>query len=359
MIKPLTPENTLKWFFARKEVKQILPNTTSLHPEIIGSIIQFMKDRLPDTYATFRIQLAHWINGGVSEWERTYELLTKTTCFTPEWFDLRYGVHAKQKKDEHYGAINNLNPVFWQKRGLTYDQAVEKIKQRQIACSHKGAALKRGVSTFTPRSVEFWIARGLSQNDAAIACANFQRRDLVFYQTKYGESEGKQKFDEIKKRRKQTWESKDKIAHSLKTLPTTNFTKSQEYKVIQRFLTDNHINEDDCMFGSPSSQFWQQIPGVGFRRYDLAIFDHSELKFIVEFHGIGHINFSEFNEEMRFDIISNNGAKLKHLGTYGEVYDNDMIKRNHILTKFPDCKYIVIWPHHIKRNQLLIEDLLK
>jgi len=78
---------------------------------------------------------------------------------------------------------------------------------------------------------------------------------------------------------------------------------------------------------------------------------------IVEFHGIGHINFSEYKEEMKDKIININGRQLIHLGTYGKVFDNDMIKRNYILTKYPWVEYYIIWTEDLinenfKKNAL-------
>ena len=77
----------------------------------------------------------------------------------------------------------------------------------------------------------------------------------------------------------------------------------------------------------------------------------------MEYHGPGHINFSDYSPEMKNAIITVNGTKLPHLGTYGNSYENDMIKRNHILKKYPHCKYYVFWNENLKEKEFKVYDL--
>lgn len=132
-------------------------------------------------------------------------------------------------------------------------------------------------------------------------------------------------------------------------------------QAINGFITTNNISVLNCRFGPPSEQFWQHIPEVGYRRYDLAVFEDStctKLKYIFEFHGPGHINFSDYRPELEHEMITIDGKKLAFLGTYGSSYKNDLTKREHILNNYPDVKYIVMWADDLKFRRFTIEQLL-
>jgi hypothetical protein len=131
-------------------------------------------------------------------------------------------------------------------------------------------------------------------------------------------------------------------------------------QAVNLFIKQNKIDPEKCMFGSPDSQFYQWIPDVGFRRYDLAVFSDAsktELKIIMEFHGPGHINFSDYSPAMKNQtIISKSGKELPHLGTYGKSYTNDYIKRKHILEKYNSVQYCVYWVEDLKNKNLRIKN---
>lgn len=124
----------------------------------------------------------------------------------------------------------------------------------------------------------------------------------------------------------------------------------------------NNIDPDTCLFGAAYNQFTVYIEDVGVRRYDLAVYSDTsktELKYIVEFHGFGHINFSDYNETMK-DVVYNVDGKTFHFfkKTYGEIYYNDMVKKNYIELTYPNVKYIVIWHEDYKNKRLLINELV-
>ena len=68
---------------------------------------------------------------------------------------------------------------------------------------------------------------------------------------------------------------------------------------------------------------------------------------------------NEYDPNLENERITVGGKILSFLGTYGDSYHNDMIKRTHIETKFPNCKYIVIWPEDFKNGVYEIDRLFK
>jgi hypothetical protein len=60
---------------------------------------------------------------------------------------------------------------------------------------------------------------------------------------------------------------------------------------------------------------------------------------------------------MKYKTISVNGKELEHLGTYGNVYQNDMAKRMHIINNYPNVKYCVMWVNDLTEKRFKIEQL--
>lgn len=124
----------------------------------------------------------------------------------------------------------------------------------------------------------------------------------------------------------------------------------------------NNINPARCMFGSPKNQFIQLIPNLGYRRYDLAVFSDetlANLEIILEYHGPGHINFSDYHPLLENEYITINGKKLLHLGTYSTAYKNDLAKKTFIQDNYPGVKYIVMWYDDLKNKRFKIDELYK
>lgn len=50
-----------------------------------------------------------------------------------------------------------------------------------------------------------------------------------------------------------------------------------------------------------------------------------------------------------------NGKSLPWLGTYGQSYYNDLIKRQHILDNFSEVKYFVFWNRDLTAKDFRIK----
>jgi hypothetical protein len=249
---------------------------------------------------------------------------------------------------------------YWLDRGYSIEETTKKISEIQTERSKK-SPLKKGVKKFSIRCVEYWVERGYDPDTAAQIISKLQRRDLDFYVAKFGD-DGEAKFNEAKIKRKETWKTKNKLEHAILATPKTFNPAGQEMQAINGFLTANDIPVENCSYGPPNQQFWQYIPNVGFRRYDLAVFADSSktvLKYIVEYHGPGHVNFSDYHPALENETMTLDGKILKHLGTYGASYKNDFAKRQHILENFPGVEYFVIWPNDLKLKRFKIDELSK
>ena len=313
--------------------------------------------------------IAHWIVLGILDWKTRYEALCDEgiTSSSLVAYQLRYGELIGNEKYQE-NAIKKTNHFtnkkeFWIASGLTESQAIEEVSKIQKDRNLKAQSAMKLDDSWKKRHRGFyiyWINKGLSDEEAEKIVGDINRRDKAYYINRYGDKEGNAKYEASKHRRCTTWTTKDKIAHSLATVPGSTNTGSQEYMAIKEFMLANNINPDFCKHGKPKDQFWQIIPNVGFRRYDLAVFEdetRTKLKLIFEYHGAGHVNFSDYNERMKNEYIQINGRTVRRFGTYGEAYENDTAKRNHILAKYPDVDYIIMWTNDLKEKRFTIDEL--
>lgn len=312
----------------------------------------------------YRRLLSFLIIGTENFIDRERELL-KYPRMSIQYFEILYGKDAaKEKWDKFVASTRTGRPnciEYWISKGHSADEAIEKVKQHQTAMSSRSK--NRDHKKYSNRCIEYWINKGFSEQEARVLISKQQTRDLDFFIKKYGEVDGKNHYNAARKKKKNTWKNKsisEKNQHRIKTAPKTYNPNGQEIRSIKLFIEQNSIPIENCMFGSPYNQFTQEIPGLGIRRYDLAVFTDntkSKLIAIMEFHGPGHINFSDYTESMSDQYITIKGRRLDHLGTYGDSYRNDMAKRKWILYRFPDCKYYVFWPKDLSNKDFKVYDL--
>lgn len=93
---------------------------------------------------------------------------------------LRYGknnvekilVEQSTRKTRHFP--NTVN--YWLEKGLSINQAKIEVSKCQSVRSVLSPASQKGASEYSKRCIGFWIKKGLSEEDAKKEVANFQRR---------------------------------------------------------------------------------------------------------------------------------------------------------------------------------------
>lgn len=329
--------------------------------------------------------LSHESEKGLTEWFEIYDPRQSRDWFKQIciWIKLNKNNFVSSRKEmEEYGIYRNDLTMFKMKFGevdgqIRYDTMAgnrpcitdaisniaesKNISKEELLSTFGKKAYKVKLERGIVKNTDNWRKQGFSEIEILEKSSNAARRDLTFFVTKYGELEGNKRYNQMIEKRKKAWDDIDKKEHSLKTMINNTNVSVQELEILNKFILVNNldIGKYKLMYGANKDQFYQYIPNIGYRRYDLAIFENNELIMIVEYHGMYHINFSDYNEEMRDEPIPfNTGVISLFAPTYGKVYDNDMAKRNHILSKFPNAKYIVIWPDDIKNNNYKIENLI-
>lgn len=360
-------KNLIDWFLGPTVVRSILGNSfilSSIHKNNIKEFFEYYgKD---DRSSIWRKNIAIWIKYNVDNWIQRRKDLSMTSSNSKEWYQLMYGDDWELLYNKNCANLKKRLPSsieFYQNNGHDKNEAMMLRNDRQRRVALKSAAKLKGTSEFTVRSPKYWVRQGFSIDEAKEKVKLIQIRDLDYFINKYGYKNGIERFEQSKTKRKNTWQTKDKIEHGKLTTPNWYNPNGQEMRAIYGFLESNNISESQCRFGSPREQFYQYIPDVGYRRYDLAVYETcekkiDELKYIVEYHGPGHINFSDYNESLENELITIGGKNLAHLGTYGASYKNDQAKRKHILDNYPNVQYIIIWSNDLYEKRFRIDELL-
>jgi len=357
-------KDPIKGFYASSTVREILGNGFVLTPEQESNIIEFFtfyneKDR----YQYWRRKIAIWIRDDLGDWIDRRKKLQKVTVRSKGWYKLMYADWESEYKKSSDMVKRSLPSCeeYWINKGFSREEAKIKVSESQ---SVKGQTYKKKYEGKhrhnSVRCVEFWMDRGFTLEEAEQKVYNVQARNLDFFIDTYGYVEGVKRYNESRNKRQKTWETKDREEHGKVTLPKSYNPDGQEMQAVHGFIKANDIDPEKCRFGAPADQFYQYIPNVGYRRYDLAVYsdsDRKNLELVFEFHGPGHVNFSDYDESMRDQLITANGKVLKHLGKYGDAYDNDKAKRDHILNTYPGVKYVVMWHHDLKDKKFLMEEL--
>jgi len=108
-----------------------------------------------------------------------------------------------QTQADAFGNFSNT-PRYWMQRGFDRDAAISAANQvqknRAARAGNKSRGQPRG-----PRTVDYWISKGHTADQAAELVSAWQRRDTEWFVMMYGPDEGQTRYDQMIKRRQQTW----------------------------------------------------------------------------------------------------------------------------------------------------------
>jgi len=97
-----------------------------------------------------------------------------------------------RKRTAHFKNIDS----YWINLGYTKEEAEKQVSHIQAKRSNISAEKTRGVSIYSCRSLSFWINRGLTESQAKEKVKEIQSTNgLDFYVKKYGEAEGRARYD--------------------------------------------------------------------------------------------------------------------------------------------------------------------
>lgn len=127
-----------------------------------------------------------------------------------DYYKARYG-HNYYKKFSEYKNKKKQNAItnfanceeYWTAQGLTHQGAQEQIHKVQKNRAKKAKIILS--SNGSPRTIKYWIEKGLSVEESKKIVRDIQARDLEFYINKYGNEIGTYKYQKSIQKKLVTW----------------------------------------------------------------------------------------------------------------------------------------------------------
>ncbi len=186
-------------FLKRKYVKQRLCNHTLTEQQIIRLNNFFSRYSCKET-ENMHYSICCFILNDLNNYIGRYCRLKKITGTTLYSQFLRYGrigieIYKKQVAKNIKNLPNCLD--YWINLGYSIDDAKNKIKEVQSKRGNIAAQITTGSSEYTIRSIQYWLRKGFTELAAKEKVKNIQTKNgSAFYIQKYGEIEGKKKYDD-------------------------------------------------------------------------------------------------------------------------------------------------------------------
>lgn len=169
---------------------------------------------------------------------------------------------------------------YWIKKGMTYDEARQRVSEIQSKNAHKHHAKKPEYKSMTPNSVNYWIKKGYSEIEAEELRRPYVNKSLqskLKYIERYGHTLGLEKYEDVRNRRVITLLSK------YGTTVTNGYVSKESLKFFVRLYKEirkHGIERNDIYWGiGGSKEFAMHYNGKNYF-YDFTI---KSKKIIIEY----------------------------------------------------------------------------
>lgn len=357
-------DREIKRFMKRKPTMQKLGDNyvlTTAQYSRLAKVLEYFGSckKAENMHITIATMIQHDLTNYVGRIKRLRGI-PGTTVYTQM---LRYGrsyatVYTDQSKKKTSHFKNTLR--YWLDQGFTHGEAYDRVVEVQIERSKKSALKTTGTSMYTVRSVEFWLSRGYSLEQAHAEVNRIQvTNGLAFYVNKYGKTQGAELFAQrINKWQQTLSENNDydllclKKGHSIASClargdtieeATNNYAKLLNHlKLIRRRpstvsqklfdLIVNKIGTNGVYYDSLNYEFL-----LSGHRVD---FFHKESGTVVEFYGdFYHRNPAKFAAEFVAHNISSAERWNIDETRISRIKDNPLVKQ-----------VIIVWESEYRTN---------
>lgn len=212
LTKTITPEIFLSKLYDKKLISYDLMVDPLVVNELGVIIRQHGIDNLSNSISTIcDIIQYHSANMSISG---RYSNTKKFKYSTQDYFNARYGDEGESMY-QNYKVRNSLqakrnfpnNTDYWIVRGYNTSSAIQKSLDVQKNRAKLSADVTKG--RVSCRSFEYWVKKGIPEDDAKMIVREMQTRDLDYFIRKYGEDLGTIKFFDMINARTKSWESKN------------------------------------------------------------------------------------------------------------------------------------------------------
>ena len=262
------------------------------------------------------------------------ELLSnKMKGHNAEYYKNKYGEqeYIKKQRESNYLCIE-----YWLKRGYSEEEGQQKISELQrknsLRCSNKKKQNPEQYKDINSNQIGYWLKQGYSKDEAM---EKVKERQSTFTLEKciqkYGEIEGRKRFEERQKKWQNTLHDNGNM--------TVGYSKiSQDlFNVLLNFYEDDL--KDYIFYGSKNREYIIRHNGINYL-YDFV--DLNQRK-IIEFNGVVY--------HAKPTLYKENDIPIKFKGNYltaKDIWEKDKIKANIAIENKFDI--LIIWEDEYKNN---------
>lgn len=283
--------------------------------------------------------LYHGNKKGRQLWNEFNKKIKKSV--TKEGFVKRYGINNGEKKYKEYKKLLSIRGIervkkegrvkqrershfckeFWIKKGFTEKESIENVSKVQSINSIKHHSKRKHNKTYykkiNPICIEYWIDKDYSINGAKEQRYSILKKcdiTLTGFTNRYGELEGKKKYNKMLKKRKKTMS--ELIKDGKVGLYNGKASKESLLYFIplkQVLINDYNIDNDDIYFGEENNKEFYLANGKSY--YFLYDFTIRSKKIIIEYNGIrwhpnpNYMNEDEWNKWRLFGMTAEDKLK--------------------------------------------------
>jgi hypothetical protein len=152
------------------------------------------------------------------------------TVFEEKYFKLRYANNWAEQKNNHEERLSSLakknfpnTTEYWLLRGLDENDAIK--NSNLIQKDRARRSKEKLINKPTCRSIDFWLDRGHTVDEAKKKVYDIQCRDLNFFVAKYNEDDGLTKYNKMITKRLLIWNNQTELKRN-----QINKSKGRTYK---------------------------------------------------------------------------------------------------------------------------------
>ena len=263
---------------------------------------------------------------------------------------------GKMLKDMPGFYTQQVSIGFWTFRGWDINEAKKRVSEIQSINSNKFKQKRKlnpeQYKDVSPNQIRYWLKQGYSEDESI---KKVKERQSTFTLEKciqkYGEIEGRKRFEERQKKWQNTLQSKDDYLEIIqRRVGSDKFYSqiSQElFNSIKEKLDNLNINVQ-MYYQLLNCEWGFEIKKHGWVLYDFVI---PELKYAIEFNGnVFHPNKEKLSKEEFKNWTNPWGKTAKELYKFDTLKNNVIIKKGFILD--------IVWEDEYKNNKQKTIDLL-
>lgn len=297
----------------------------------------------------------YWINKGYSE-EEASKILSERSKHDLNFYISKYGEEEGAERYKKANTAYKGTTQYYKDQGLS-DEEIKKIFKKtkdtqSIDYFIRKYGKEEGSKLYNDRKnnldksniyfcKEYWIKRGMTEEEASIHISNQNKHNLDFYINKYGEEEGKKKYDE--------WKSKTN-GYLVRNYNSGGVSKESQriIKDIYKYLCNKDVKIKEYIYYDKDNSEKEIIANGNRYFLDFYIELENGKKYTIEYNGdYWHCNPEKYSESEYVSFFKKD-VLVK------DIWDRDNKRKMDL--ESVGINVIVVWESEWKRDKHTVKN---